>query len=142
MNKVILIGRLTKDPELRFTAGSGVAVTTFTLAVDRNFSNQQGEKTADFIPIVVWRKLAEVCANNLTKGQQIAVSGRIQTRSWDGNDGKKRWATEVVADEIKFLSRPSSSSAAGAPYTGGNDNNDEEYYEGFTPIDDENNLPF
>lgn len=141
MNKVILIGRLTKDPELRFTAGSGVAVTTFTLAVDRNFSNQQGEKTADFIPIVVWRKLAEVCANNLTKGQQIAVSGRIQTRSWDGNDGKKRWATEVVADEIKFLSRPSSS-AAGAPYTGGNDNNDEEYYEGFTPIDDENNLPF
>lgn len=141
MNKVILIGRLTKDPELRFTAGSGVAVTTFTLAVDRNFSNQQGERTADFIPIVVWRKLAEVCANNLTKGQQIAVSGRIQTRSWDGNDGKKRWATEVVADEIKFLSRPSSSPTAGTPYAESG-NNDEEYFEGFTPIDDESNLPF
>ncbi|MDI6600192.1 MAG: single-stranded DNA-binding protein [Thermoanaerobacteraceae bacterium] len=141
MNKVILIGRLTKDPELRFTSGNGVAVTTFTLAVDRNFSNQQGERIADFIPIVVWRKLAEVCANNLTKGQQIAVSGRIQTRSWDGNDGKKRWTTEVVADEVKFLGKPSSSSSAGTPYIS-NDDGNEDYYEGFTPIDNEDNLPF
>jgi single-strand binding protein len=140
LNKVILIGRLTKDPELRFTAGSGVAVTTFTLAVDRNFSNQQGERTADFIPIVVWRKLAEVCANNLTKGQQVAVSGRIQTRSWDGNDGKRRWTTEVIADEVKFLGKPSSSSA-GTPYESKEDEGGD-LFEGFMPIDSEDDLPF
>ncbi len=148
LNKAILIGRLTKDPELRFTAGNGVPVATFTLAVDRNFTNQQGEREADFIPIVVWRKLAEICASNIIKGQQVAVSGRIQTRSWEGNDGKRRWTTEIVADEVKFLSKPSSSTSAGTPYAGGNNakkqnnNDDEAHYEGFTPIDDDDDLPF
>lgn len=106
MNKVILIGRLTRDPELRFTPANSVPVTTFTIAVDRPFLNQKGEREADFIRIVVWRKLAEVCANNLKKGRQVAVSGRLQVRSYEGQDGQRRSVSEVVADEVKFLERP------------------------------------
>ena len=102
MNKAILIGRLTKDPDLRSTQ-SGTSVTTFTLAVERNFSNQQGEKEADFIPIVTWRGLADTCARYLTKGRLTAVSGRMQVRSYDGQDGQRRYVTEVVADEVQFL---------------------------------------
>ncbi|ADL08965.1 single-stranded DNA-binding protein [Thermosediminibacter oceani] len=108
MNKVILIGRLTKDPELRFTPANGVAVATFTLAVDRPFINQKGEREADFIPVVVWRKLAETCANNLKKGRLVGVSGRLQVRSYDTPGGQRRWVTEVVADEVQFLDRPRS----------------------------------
>ena len=97
MNKVVLIGRLTKDPELRFTPGTGAAVTTFTLAVNRyNSKTQQNE--ADFIPIVILGKQAESAANYLTKGSQAAISGRIQTRSYEAKDGGKRYVTEVVAD--------------------------------------------
>lgn len=102
LNKVILIGRLTRDPELRYTP-SGVPVGNFTLAVDRPFLNQQGEREADFIRIVVWRKLAEVCANNLAKGRLVAVDGRIQVRSYDAADGQRRQASEVVADNVRFL---------------------------------------
>ncbi|MDK2822768.1 MAG: single-strand DNA-binding protein [Clostridia bacterium] len=104
LNKVILIGRLTKDPELRYTP-SGVAVATFTLAVDRPFTNQQGERDTDFIPIVVWRKQAENCANYIGKGRLVAVEGRIQVRSYDTNEGQRRWVTEVVADNVRFLDR-------------------------------------
>lgn len=104
MNKTVLIGRLTKDPELKFMPGSGNAVSTFTLAVDRRFTNKEtGEREADFIPIVVWGKQAESCANYLTKGKLSGVSGRIQTRSYDAKDGTKRYVTEVVADEVQFL---------------------------------------
>lgn len=102
MNKVVLIGRLTKDPELKYTPGNGTAVTTFTLAVDRRFS-KDGQKESDFIPIVVWGKIAETTAQYVTKGKMIAVSGRIQTRSYDAKDGTRRYITEVVADEVKFL---------------------------------------
>ncbi len=102
MNKVFLIGRLTKDPELRYTS-SNVATATFSLAVDRNFTNQNGEREADFINIVVWRKQAENVKNYLTKGSQVAIDGRIQTRSYDGQDGQKRYVTEVVADNVQFL---------------------------------------
>lgn len=104
LNRVILIGRLTRDPELRYTA-SGVAITSFTLAVDRNFVNQQGEREADFIRIVVWRKLAETCANHLGKGRLVAVEGRLQTRTYEA-EGQKRTATEVVADDVRFLDWP------------------------------------
>lgn len=107
LNKVVLIGRLTKDPEIRYLP-SGVAVTTFFLAVNRNFTNQQGEREADFIPIVVWRGLAETCAKYLSKGRLVAVTGRIQTRSYEGRDGQRRYVTEVVADEVVFLDRDSS----------------------------------
>ena len=107
MNKVCLIGRLTKDPELRYT-GSNIAVATFSLAVNRNFSNQNGEREADFINIVVWRKQAENVKNYLTQGSQVAIDGRIQTRSYDDQDGKKRYVTVVVADNVEFLGSKSS----------------------------------
>lgn len=102
MNKVVLIGRLTKDPELRYTA-SNVAAASFTLAVNRTFQNQNGVREADFINIVMWRKQAETAKKYLSKGSLIAVEGRIQTRNYDGADGKKVYVTEVVADNFEFL---------------------------------------
>lgn len=113
MNKVILIGRLTKDPELRYTS-SNIATASFSLAVDRNFTNQNGEREADFINIVVWRKQAENCKNYLTKGSQVAIDGRIQTRSYDGQDGQKRYVTEVVADNVQFLGTKASNGGGSA----------------------------
>ena len=108
MNKVFLIGRLTRDPELRYT-GNNTAVATFSIAVNRNYSNQQGEREADFINIVVWRKQAENVKNYLTQGSQVAIDGRIQTRSYDDNNGQKRYVTEVVADNVEFLGSKNSS---------------------------------
>ena len=102
MNKVVLIGRLTRDPELRYTQ-SNIPAASFTLAVNRNFQNQNGERDADFINIVMWRKQAETAKKYLTKGSLIAVEGRIQTRNYDGQDGKKVYVTEVVADNFEFL---------------------------------------
>lgn len=102
MNKVILIGRLTRDPELKYTQ-SGIAVTRFTLAVDRPFKGQDGRKEADFIDCVVWRAQAETVANYLDKGRQVAVEGRLQIRPYETQDGQKRKATEVICDRVKFL---------------------------------------
>ena len=102
MNKVILIGRLTRDPELRYT-GSNIAVATFTLAVNRPFTGPNGERETDFINIVVWRKQAENVKNYISQGSQVAVEGRIQTRSYDDQNGQKRYVTEVVADNVQFL---------------------------------------
>jgi single-strand DNA-binding protein len=102
MNKVILMGRLTRDPEMRQTA-SAISVCSFTLAVDRRFKSQDGERKADFINIVAWRQLAEFANAYLRKGQRTAVVGSLQTRSWeDANTGQRRYATEVIADEIHF----------------------------------------
>lgn len=106
LNRIILIGRLVADPTLRYTQ-SGIAVTTFTLAVDRAFANQQGEREADFIDIVVWRRLAETCANHLFKGRLVAVEGRLQIRSYDDQNGIRRKAAEVIADNVRFLDRAS-----------------------------------
>ena len=105
MNRVILIGRLARDPEIRYTQ-SGKAFCRFTIAVDRRFSRaaqQEGQQTADFIPVTCWEKLAEICGNNLTKGRRVGVEGRIQVRSYDGNDGQRKYATDVVADNVEFL---------------------------------------
>ncbi|MNW43554.1 Single-stranded DNA-binding protein ssb [compost metagenome] len=102
LNRVILIGRLTKEPELRYTT-SGVAVTQFTIAVDRPFTSQGGEREADFIPVVTWRQLAETCANYLRKGRLCAVEGRIQVRNYENNEGRKIYITEVIADNVRFL---------------------------------------
>ena len=102
INRVILIGRLTKDPELRYTP-SGVAVTQFTLAVNRPYQNQQGEREADFINIVTWRQLAETCANYLRKGRLTGIEGRLQVRNYENNEGKRVYVTEVVADNVQFL---------------------------------------
>ena len=102
MNKVQLIGRLTRDPELRYTSNN-VPTARFTLAVNRNFTNQSGEREADFINVVVWRKQAENVKNYLKQGSQVAIEGRIQTGSYDAQDGTKRYTTDVVADNVEFL---------------------------------------
>ena len=150
MNKVVLIGRLTKDPELRFTPGTGAAVTTLTLAVDR-YNTKTGQNEADFIPVVIWGKQAESTANYMSKGGQVAISGRIQTRSYDAKDGTKRYVTEVVADQfggVQFLGSKGSNSSSNsfgasneysAPandiFGGGN------FEEDVTRVDDED-MPF
>lgn len=105
LNRVILIGRLTKDPELRYTTG-GIAVANFSIAVERPFVGQNGEREVDFIDIVVWRKLAENCANHLGKGRLVAIEGRLQARSYEDNNGVRRKAVEVVADSVRFLDWP------------------------------------
>ncbi len=115
MNKVILIGRLTKDPEMRATT-SGVNTTTFTVAVNRAFTNQNGGRDADFINCVAWRRQAENIAKYCTKGTQVAVEGRIQTRSYDAPDGNKRYVTEVVADNVTFLSSKGAGASASASF--------------------------
>jgi len=111
LNKIILIGRLTKDPELRYTPG-GVAVAHLVLAVDRPFTNKQGERETDFIDVVVWQKQAENCANFLGKGRLVAVEGRLQIRSYDDNQGIRRKAAEVIADNVRFLDRAKDSPSA------------------------------
>ncbi|RDU37266.1 single-stranded DNA-binding protein [Neobacillus piezotolerans] len=122
MNRVVLVGRLTKDPELRYTP-SGVPMATFTLAVNRTFSNQQGEREADFINCVVWRKPAENVANYLKKGSLAGVDGRIQTRNYEGQDGKRVYVTEVVAESVQFLE----------PRNSGNKNDNNNDYYGSAP---------
>jgi len=138
MNKAILIGNLTRDPEIRYLT-DGTAVTTFSIAISRNYKSPQGERQTDYIPVVVWRNLAENCAKFLTKGKKVAVFGRIQTRTYDGKDGQKRYATEVIADEVQFLS-PSTGrqELSGQPYSP-----DDEPMHGFREIDgEEDELPF
>src|SRR5690554_2480686 len=105
MNVTVLVGRLANNPRLSYTQ-NGVSVTTFRIAVDRPFKNQQGERETDFFTVVTWRKLAEVCAHNLGKGRLVAVEGRLQTRSYQAQDGGTRWITEVVADNVRFLDWP------------------------------------
>jgi len=145
MNKVVLIGRLTKDPELRFTPGSGAAVCTLTLAVDK-YNTKTGQREADFVPVVVWGKQAEATANYMLKGNQVAISGRIQTRTYDAKDGTKRYVTEVVADQfggVEFLGSKNSQGNPGvhdnAPvndaFGGGN------FEEDIMPVDD-GEMPF
>ncbi len=111
-NRVILIGRLTRDPELRYTP-SGTAVCKFNLAVQRKFNRDE----ADFIDIVAWRGLGENCANYLNKGSLVAIEGRLQIRSYEGQDGQKRKATEIIADEVRFLDKRGSGSGGGSGVT-------------------------
>jgi single-strand DNA-binding protein len=156
MNKVVLIGRLTKDPELKFTPGTGTAVATLTLAVDRRVPNKSGQREADFVPIVVWGKQAESTANYMSKGKLMGVSGRIQTRSYDAKDGSKRYVTEIVAEEVQFLewgngnagenagrSNPAPNRAASQGNSGysGMDFQGSIYEDEMTPVDD-GDIPF
>ncbi|MCX8129881.1 MAG: single-stranded DNA-binding protein [Clostridia bacterium] len=138
MNKVILMGRLTKEPELRYTSTNNTAVCSFTLAIDRKFSKQGEEKQADFIPVVAWSKLGEFCGKYFQKGRQVVVVGRIQTRTWDDSEGKKHYVTEVVAEEAYFAD---SKKGEGMPSrnTGGAGS---DQTDGFYPIDDDDELPF
>lgn len=132
MNKVILVGNLTKDPELTTTT-NGISVCRFTLAVQRRYANENGERDADFINIVVWRAQGENCYKYLKKGSKAGVAGSIQTRTYDAQDGTKRYATEVVAEEVEFLAskqgQETSKTESSATQTK------------FEPIDDDN-LPF
>ena len=104
LNQTIIIGRTTKEPEFRQTQ-NGISVATFTIACDRNFKNAQGEKETDFFNIVCWRGLAETVGRYLGKGRLVAVSGRLQNRSYEAKDGTKRYITEIVASEVQFLDR-------------------------------------
>ena len=151
MNKVILIGRLTKDPELKYTPGNGTAVTTLTLAVD-NYNSKSGERTADFIPVVIWGKQAENTAQYMSKGSQIAISGRISVRTYDAKDGTKRYVTEVIADTfngVSFLSKGngagngSSYAGGGTGYSNSSDSifGETSFEEDMTPVDD-GDMPF
>ena len=105
MNLAILIGRLTRDPELKYIPSTGKAVTTFTLAVERPFTTKDGQKQADFFNIVVWGRIAENCANYLSKGKLAGVKGQIQNRSYDNQNGEKRYVTEIIASEVQFLEK-------------------------------------
>ncbi len=119
LNRVVLVGRLTKDPDLRYTP-AGVAVATFTLAVNRTFTNQQGDREADFINCVIWRKPAENVANFLKKGSLAGVDGKLQTRHYEGQDGKRVYVTEVVADSVQFLEPRGSQNAQSGGSSMGN----------------------
>lgn len=133
MNKVVLIGRLTKDPELRFSPGTGIAISRFTIAVNRR-KKEDGTQEADFIPCVAWRKQAENLANYQKKGNQIAVTGRIQTRNYDGKDGFKKYVTEVIAEEVQFLDKVNREI---------NQSSDTDYDSGWSdPVDDDDEIPF
>ena len=109
MNKVILMGRLTRDPEVRYTQ-SGKVVCQFTLAVDRFTTNTEGQREADFVPVVVWGKIGELCGNSLAKGSRALVDGRLQIRSHEAKDvSGKRWVTEVIAGAVQFLDKKAGS---------------------------------
>lgn len=125
LNRVVLVGRTANQPELRYTT-QGVPVTTFRIAVDRPFTNQQGERETDFFPIVTWRKLAEICAHNLNKGRLVAVEGRLQNRQYTRQDGSTRWVTEVVADNVRFLDWPKDDQGSQGEVDGGDDWGDED----------------
>lgn len=140
MNKVILMGRLTKDPELRYTNNNNTAVCSFTLAVDRRFAKQGEERQADFFPVVAWRNQAEFCSRYFTKGLKVVVVGSLQTRSWDDTEGKKHYVTEVIAEETYFAESKKAEGAtpsqkpAGGPGGGQSD--------GFFPMNEDDELPF
>lgn len=152
MNKVFLIGNLTRDPEMRSTQ-SGVPVCNFSIAVNRRFRNAQtGQQETDFLNIVAWRQLAELCGRYLTKGSKVAVTGSIQTRTYEAQDGSKRSAFDIVADEVEFLApqnqQRSTQSAPGAYTTAASKDSGTAYapqphndFGGFTQVDDEE-LPF
>lgn len=136
MNRVFLIGNLTKDPELT-TTNSGVSLCKFTLAVQRRFTGNDGEREADFLPIIIWRGLADNCYKFLKKGSKAGVSGTIQTRQYDAPDGTRRFITEIIADEVEFLSTRNGGEEAESTKPTKND----EVVTKFEPIDDDN-LPF
>lgn len=110
MNKVFMMGRLTKDPEVRTTNG-GTTVTTFSIAVDRRYTDQDGKKQTDFFNVTAWRKLGEICGNYLDKGRQVLVEGTLQNRSYDDKNGVKRYVTEIVAENVEFVGKRNESSS-------------------------------
>lgn len=157
MNKVILIGRLARDPELRYTAGNNTAVCQISVAVDRRFKSEN-QPTADFIPVVAWRQQAEFISKYFTKGSRIAIVGSIQVRSYDDKDGQKRFVTEVIADEVEFCEskrqeggyqggfsqapQASQTRPQQAPQANTSTGGDSFGGDGYFSIDDDENVPF
>ncbi|PRT33933.1 single-stranded DNA-binding protein [Bacillus wiedmannii] len=149
MNRTVLVGRLTKDPDLRYTP-NGVAVATFTLAVKKAFANQRGERESDFISCVVWRKAAENVANYLKKGSLAGVDGRLQTRNYEGQDGKRVYVTEVLCEYVQFLEPKNyrlenreQSFNSGYANVGANNKNSDPFSKVGQPIDiSDDDLPF
>ncbi|MGI6174723.1 MAG: single-stranded DNA-binding protein [Christensenellales bacterium] len=141
MNKAFIIGNLTRDPEARATQ-SGISKSSFTVAVNRRFTNQAGERETDFLPVVAWRGLADTCNRYLYKGSKVAVAGMIQTRSYDAQDGTKRYVTEIVADEVQFLDPKGSGGGASQSFEKPSAGNDD--LPGFTVLEDDGDdeLPF
>lgn len=151
MNKVFLIGNLVRDPEVRATQ-SGISVCNFTVAVNRRFKKENGEQETDFLNVIAWRQLAELCGKYLAKGRKVAVTGSIQTRQYEAKDGSKRTAWDIVADEVEFLTtqnqQGSTQSAPGSYTTAASKDSGTAYapqphndFGGFTQVDDEE-LPF
>ena len=146
INRVILTGRLTKEPDLRYTP-NGTPVATFTIAVNRTYTNEQGEREADFINCIVWRKSAENVANYLKKGSLVGVDGRIQTRNYEAQDGRRVFVTEVVAESVQFLANASTTNNSSNNQRNQAKRNQNQritdYYPGAEPIDiDDEDLPF
>lgn len=151
MNKVVLIGNLVRDPEVRATQ-SGISVCNFTVAVNRRFKKENGEQETDFLNVIAWRQLAELCSKYLAKGRKVAVTGSIQTRTYEAKDGSKRTAWDIVADEVEFLTpqnqQSSTQSAPGAYTTAVSKDSGTAYapqahndFGGYTQVDDEE-FPF
>lgn len=136
MNNVVMIGRLTRDPELRFTAGSGKAVATLSIAVNRQFSKNN---EADFFRVVVWGKPAESCANYLAKGRLVGIQGRLQNNNYETSNGEKRYRDEIVADRVEFLEwgNKKDNSNMSSEFPDFNDDSD-----GFSAIEDDDDVPF
>lgn len=132
LNKVLLLGRIVKDPDVKYTQ-SGKCVTQFTLAVDRQFKDANGNKETDFIPVVVWGKAAELVGKSCQKGHRLLVDGRLQIRSYEAKDGSKRWVTEIIANSVEFIERRSDT-AVSAGDKGG--------FETFGQAEDLSNIPF
>jgi single-strand DNA-binding protein len=136
------VGRLTQDPELRYTT-SGTAVCSFTIAVDRVRKDAQGNKQTDFVPVIVWSKLGELCAQYLAKGRQVAVSGEFTSRSYENRDGQKVRVWEVVADQVQFLDRGEAQQQKSEPKQTSENRFDDDPFADDTPLDfNENDLPF
>ena len=145
MNNVVIVGRLTRDPELRFLPGSATAVTSFTVAIDKPLSKEKkqemeakGQPTADFVNVVVWGRQAENCANYLAKGRLTAVQGRLQSRSYDDKNGIRRYVTEVVAERVEFLEW-GDNNRQNSQHEG----SDQDFpdIDGFQPVDDNEDIP-
>lgn len=139
MNRVILVGRLTKDVELRYTQASNTAVATFTLAVDRKIAKPGEERKSDFLNIVAWNKLADIASSNLTKGYRVGIVGSIQNRCWEKEDGTKKYITEVIAEDIEFLDNKRKEELDINILTG---NTEGEEIEHLQTTDDNDDLPF
>jgi len=145
MNKAILMGRLTKEPELRYSQGSNLEICNFTLAINRRFAKQTDEVKADFIPIVAFGKTGLFCSQYFQKGRQVAVVGRIQVSSWDGQDGKKLYKTEVIADEVFFAdSKQADNNLSSKPVGTSTPDitNKESVDNGFSIDENDDDLPF